>query len=243
MKAIVFVDVQKDFIDGALKNETAIEVTPKIVEFAKKCVADPDCKLYATRDTHEVTKYFPNDKFDMTKLEDFCKDPNSFNEKPLIKTGYLATLEGQRLQKEHCIEGTDGWMIDNRLMDVFFAGYAKDETGAEDTEHPVYNCTFVNKPTFGSFDLAEIIYEDDIAAVNKHNYLQGALHCHKKTLLDEIVLCGFCTDICVVSNALLLRAKFPNTKITVMKDLCAGVMPESHEAALKTMQMCQIDVM
>ena len=144
MKAVVFVDVQKDFIDGALRNERAIEVTPKIVEYAKKCVADPDCKLYATRDTHEATKYFPNDKFDMTKLEDFCKDPNSFNEKPLIKTGYLATLEGQRLQKEHCIEGTDGWMIDNRLMDVFFAGYAKDETGAEDTEHPVYNCTFVN---------------------------------------------------------------------------------------------------
>ena len=89
--------------------------------------------------------------------------------------------------------------IDDRLMDVFFAGFAKDEVGVEDKEHPVYNCTFVNKPTFGSFDLAEIIYEDDIAAVNKHNYLQGALHCHKKTLLDEIVLCGFCTDICCIS--------------------------------------------
>ena len=225
MKAVVFVDVQKDFIDGALKNEQAIAVTPKIVEFAKQCVADPDCKLYATRDTHEATKYFLNDKFDMTKLEDFCKDPNSFNEKPLIKTGYLATLEGQRLQKEHCIEVTDGWMIDNRLMDVFFAGYAKDETGVEDTEHPIYNCTFVNKPTFGSFDLAEIIDED-----------------FENKKLDEIVLCGFCTDICCISCGLLLRAKFPNTKITVMKDLCAGTTKENHEAALKVMQSCQIDI-
>ena len=227
MKAVVFVDVQKDFIDGALKNEQAIAVTPKIVEFAKQCAADPNCKLYATRDTHEKSDSLPE---------------SADGTIPEKHVGYLATLEGQKLPIEHCIEGTPGWMIDNRLMDVFFAGYVKDETCVEDTERLIYNCTFVNKPTFGSFDLAEIIYEDDIAAVNKHNYLQGALHCHKKTLLDEIVLCGFCTDVCVASNALLLRAKFPNTKITVMKDLCAGVTPETHEAALKTMRMCQIDV-
>ena len=210
MKAVVFVDVQKDFIDGALKNEQAIEVTPKIVEFAKECAADPDCKLYATRDTHEKTDSLPE---------------SADGTVPEKHVGYLTTLEGKRLPVEHCIELTDGWMIDNRLMEVLDG-----------------KCTFVNKPTFGSFDLAEIIHEDDIAAVNKHNYLQSALHCHKKTLLDEIVLCGFCTDVCVVSNALLLRAKFPNTKITVMKDLCAGVTPETHNAALKTMKMCQIDV-
>lgn len=210
MKAVVFVDVQKDFIDGALKNETAIEVTPKIVEFAKNCAADPNCRLYATRDTHDKTDTLPE---------------SADGTIPEMDVGYLTTLEGKRLPVEHCIELTDGWMIDNRLMEVLDG-----------------KCTFVNKPTFGSFDLAEIIYEDDIAAVNKHNYLQSALHCHKKTLLDEIVLCGFCTDICVVSNALILRAKFPNTKITVMKDLCAGVTPETHDAALKTMKMCQIDV-
>ena len=231
MKAVVFVDVQKDFIDGALKNEKAIEVTPKIVEFAKQCAADPDCKLYATRDTHEQTEY-GNDVIVPTNL---MKVPIH---------GYMTTLEGQKLPVEHCIEGTDGWMIDNRLMDVFFARYAADETGAEDTEHPIYNCTFVNKPTFGSFDLAEIINED---FNETYQYIEK-LHCNVKCLpktdakLDEIVLCGFCTDICVVSNAILLRAKFPNTKITVMKDLCAGATPETHEAALKTMQMCQIDV-
>ena len=193
MKAVVFVDVQKDFIDGALKNEQAIEVTPKIVEFAKECAADPDCKLYATRDTHEKTDSLPE---------------SADGTVPEKHVGYLTTLEGKRLPVEHCIELTDGWMIDNRLMEVLDG-----------------KCTFVNKPTFGSFDLAEIINED-----------------FENKKLDEIVLCGFCTDICVVSVALLLRAKFPNTTITVMKDFCAGVTPVTHDAALKTMRMCQIDV-
>ena len=212
MKAVVFVDVQKDFIDGALKNETAIEVTPKIVEFAKKCAADPDCKLYATRDTHEKTDVLPE---------------SSDGTVPEKHVGYLTTLEGKWLPVEHCIELTDGWLIDNRLMEVLDG-----------------KCTFVNKPTFGSFDLAEIINED---FNETYQYIEK-LHCNVKRLpktdakLDEIVLCGFCTDICVVSNALLLRAKFPNTKITVMKDLCAGVTPVTHDAALKTMRMCQIDV-
>ena len=191
MKAVVFVDVQKDFIDGALKNETAIEVTPKIVEFAKKCVADPDCKLYATRDTHQKTKYNVDIYGEGTPYD-----------------GYMMTLEGKWLPVEHCIELTDGWMIDNRLMEVLDC-----------------KCTFVNKPTFGSFDLVEIINED-----------------FETDKLDEIVLCGFCTDICCISCGLLLRAKFPNTKITVMKDLCAGTTKENHEAALKVMQSCQIDI-
>lgn len=59
---------------------------------------------------------------------------------------------------------------------------------------------------------------------------------------DEIVLAGFCTDICVVSNALILRSIFPNMKITVVEKACAGVTKESHDAAILTMKMCQIDV-
>lgn len=206
MKAVVFIDVQKDFIDGALRNEKAIEVVPKIIEFAEKCVANKNCKIYATRDTHEATKNLEH---------------TDHGELPL--DGYLTTLEGKKLPVEHCLEGTAGWMIDSRLMDVFKIG---ERVSMVDYEtQPEYACTFVNKPTFGSEDLKNIIAED----------FDGKE-------LDEIVLVGFCTDICVVSNALLLRAKFPNTKITVMKDLCAGVTPESHENALKTMQMCQIDV-
>ena len=78
------------------------------------------------------------------------------------------------------------------------------------------------KPTFGSTalagDIAKIAAEEDI----------------------EIELIGLCTDICVVSNALLLKAVMPEVTISVDPACCAGVTPESHEAALKTMQMCQI---
>ena len=59
---------------------------------------------------------------------------------------------------------------------------------------------------------------------------------------EEIEIIGLCTDICVVSNALILKAQFPEHKITVDSSCCAGVTPESHEAALTTMKMCQIEV-
>lgn len=79
----------------------------------------------------------------------------------------------------------------------------------------------VDKYTFGKIDWAAVLTGMDF---------------------DEIEIFGFCTDICVISNALILRAMFPNMKITVVKDCCAGVTPELHEAALKVMQSCQIDV-
>ena len=59
---------------------------------------------------------------------------------------------------------------------------------------------------------------------------------------DEIHLCGVCTDICVVSNALALRMFYPNTKIVVDASCCAGTTPENHKAALAVMKSCQINV-
>lgn len=59
---------------------------------------------------------------------------------------------------------------------------------------------------------------------------------------EEIVLTGVCTDICVISNAMILKAYFPETPIKVMGKLCAGVTPESHDNALKAMGPCQIEV-
>ena len=80
------------------------------------------------------------------------------------------------------------------------------------------------KPTFGSMNLAKDLKElseaDDI----------------------EIELVGLCTDICVVSNALLLKATMPEVKISVDAACCAGVTPEKHQAALETMRSCQIQV-
>lgn len=82
----------------------------------------------------------------------------------------------------------------------------------------------IDKPTFGSEVLAERLYE-----------LAGEDEL-------EIELVGLCTDICVVSNALLLKAKLPETAIKADASCCAGVTPESHEAALLTMKMCQIEI-
>lgn len=59
---------------------------------------------------------------------------------------------------------------------------------------------------------------------------------------DEIEIVGVCTDICVVSNALILKAMFPEMKITVDAECCAGVTPERHQAALLTMKSCQINI-
>lgn len=59
---------------------------------------------------------------------------------------------------------------------------------------------------------------------------------------DEIELVGTCTDICVVSNALILKALYPDTNIIVKASACAGLTKEKHEAALETMRSCQIDV-
>ena len=64
----------------------------------------------------------------------------------------------------------------------------------------------------------------------------------KEESLEEVELIGLCTDICVVSNALIIKAVFPDAVVKVDKTCCAGVTPESHEAALTTMGMCQIDV-
>ncbi len=82
----------------------------------------------------------------------------------------------------------------------------------------------IEKPTFGSTALAEYI---------SANYDPQTL---------RIQLIGLCTDICVVSNALLLKASFPETEISVDASCCAGVTVDSHNAALLTMKMCQINV-
>lgn len=76
---------------------------------------------------------------------------------------------------------------------------------------------YINKPTFGYMNWAEYKFE-------------------------EVELVGLCTDICVVSNALILKATFPEIEVSVDASCCAGVTPESHAAALTTMKMCQVKV-
>ena len=82
----------------------------------------------------------------------------------------------------------------------------------------------IEKPTFGSTELVEYI---------KATYDPNGI---------EIELIGLCTDICVVSNALLMKANFIETKVSVDSACCAGVTVDSHNAALLTMKMCQVHV-
>jgi nicotinamidase-related amidase len=100
---------------------------------------------------------------------------------------------------------------------------ASEDFGCQ-TSEVVRDSSIVNKPTFGSIDLAKMI--SDIASRED----------------IEIELIGLCTDICVVSNALMLKAFMPEVKISVDSACCAGVTPEKHEAALETMRSCQIFV-
>ena len=65
----------------------------------------------------------------------------------------------------------------------------------------------------------------------------------KEESLEEVEIIGLCTDICVVSNALIIKATFPDAVVKVDSSCCAGVTVATHEAALKTMAMCQIDIL
>ena len=114
---------------------------------------------------------------------------------------YLNTQEGRHLPVVHCVKGTHGWEIVDELLP-----YVKE---------------VVDKPTFGSLELADIVREKGYTDV-------------------EVV--GLCTDICVVSNVMILKAVLPEAVITVDSRCCAGVTKESHQSALDTMRMCQAEI-
>ena len=100
---------------------------------------------------------------------------------------------------------------------------------------PVEHCI---KGTKG-WEIAEGLYVEGCKIIDKPNF--GWPHWNKEKL-ENVELVGLCTDICVVSNALIIKAMFPDAILKVDSSCCAGVTPESHEAALKTMQMCQIEI-
>lgn len=184
MKALIIVDMQNDFIDGALGTPEAQAIVPNVVNKMKEH-KNTDTIILFTKDTH--------------------------------KEDYLDTPEGKKLPVPHCIEGTQGWSIAKPIGSEFRAdGYM---TYSSDT---VINGR-VLKSTFGSYDLLKILDDDEIE-------------------LDEIELCGVCTDICVISNAIMIKNFFPDVKVTVDASCCAGVTPEKHAAALEVMKSCQIDV-
>ena len=165
MKVLAIIDMQKDFIDGALGTKEAVAIVPKVAAR----LADGETGVF-TRDTHHAD--------------------------------YLLTQEGRKLPVPHCLEGTDGWQIDAALA-------------VEDA--PVFD-----KPGFGSPALIE--------------YLRSL------PALEGVEFIGLCTDICVITNAMMTKGALPEVPLSVRADCCAGVTAQSHETALQAMRMCQISI-
>jgi len=171
VKVLVVVDMQNDFIDGALGTAEAVAIVPAVAEKIKNF----DGRVIFTRDTHQPD--------------------------------YLSTQEGRNLPVEHCIKGTDGWQINDQLLPL------------------TKNAEIIDKPTFGSVELGKMLCE-----------LQA------KQPIESITLIGLCTDICVISNAMLIKANLTEVPVIVDAACCAGVTPDSHKQALGAMKMCQIAI-
>ena len=166
-KALVIIDMQVDFLIGALGNKECEAVVPEVLDILKTNRYDA---VFATKDTHQ---------------ED-----------------YMETQEGKNLPVVHCIEGTAGWQIDEKIEAALPAG-----------------SSVITKPTFGSVELAKAL-ED----------------------YDEVDLVGVCTGICVISNALVIKAFHPEMKINVIERATACVTPESKKTALDAMKLCHINI-
>ena len=167
---LIVVDMQNDFIDGALGTAEAVAIVPKVVEK----VRDFKGTVIFTRDTHGEN--------------------------------YMQTQEGRNLPVPHCIKGSRGWEVCPAL-------------------EPLRTGLTIDKPTFGSAELGKVLLELDT-----------------NEPVGSITLVGLCTDICVISNAMIAKAFLPEVPVTVDAACCAGVTPESHRNSLSAMKMCQVRI-
>lgn len=180
-KILVVIDMQNDFIDGALGSQEAINIVPNVIEKIQTYQQEGNA-IYFTQDTH--------------------------------KEDYLQTQEGKNLPVLHCIKGTTGWNLHASINELA-------EKIQADKKEPV----IFEKGIFGGENLAQVL----------------------RNLIDEpseteIELIGLCTDICVLSNAILFKTYLPEVLIKVDAACCAGVTPTTHHNALEAMKMCQIQV-
>lgn len=117
--------------------------------------------------------------------------------------------------------------------DTHFENYLETNEG----KHlPVQHCVYETS----GWEISKELDTDNAILVNKKTF--GYRGWYEFGFNEDVELVGLCTDICVVSNALILKAMYPEINISVDASCCAGVTPESHKAALTTMKMCQINV-
>lgn len=170
MKYLIVIDMQNDFVDGALGTEEAVSIVPNVV----KKIKNFNGKVLFTRDTHHAD--------------------------------YMDTQEGRNLPVSHCIEGTEGFELVSEVK-------------------ALCDSTPIDKPVFGSVELGMQLKEEN-----------------DKESIESITLVGLCTDICVISNAFVIKSFLPEVPIIVDASCCAGVTVESHLRALESMKTCQIQI-
>lgn len=167
---LIVVDMQNDFIDGALGTKEAVAIVPNV----EKLIKEFDGDVIFTRDTHGEN--------------------------------YMDTQEGKNLPVPHCIKGTHGWEIAPSL-------------------EALRTTTPVDKVTFGSSELGSLL-----------------VSMNKEDAISSITFAGLCTDICVISNVMIAKAFLPEVPVKVVANCCAGVSPETHDNALRAMEVCQVEV-
>lgn len=184
------IDMQNDFINGALGSDEAEKIVPNVVNYIKNNRAH----YIFTRDTHDGEKY-------------------------------KKSREGKYLPIQHCIKDTDGWQINSEVMRAI--------------ENSSNTYTIVNKSTFGTFKPQEIIK-------SLHDYIHHGEWREQPNDIDghdlNITIMGLDTDICVITNALIIKTAFPEANVNVVENCCAGSIRSMHEDALSVMKACQINI-
>lgn len=145
----------------------------------------------------------------------FTKDTHEVN--------YMDTQEGKYLPVAHCIKDTYGWELAPAIQEALYDVRGKYDSC--DTYFPYMTDHVITKPSFGSLDFVNLLYalNDDYG-------------------IDEVILMGLCTGICVMSQCMLAKATLPEVPIRVVEECCACVTPDSHKTAIDAMRLCQIEI-
>lgn len=194
-KILIIVDMQNDFVDGALGTAEAQAIVPKVADYIRNH-ADKNTVLLVTKDTHS--------------------------------SNYAETLEGKNLPVAHCIQNSYGWELNPAIQEAIYDTRGKYHSF--DSYFPYISDHIIEKPSFGSVDLQNLLYLlDDETGMQSGD-------------IAEITLMGLCTGICVLSNAILCKATLPEVPVNVVADCCACVTPNSHNTAIEAMKLCQINI-
>lgn len=233
MKVLVVIDVQNDFVTGSLGSPEAVAAIPSIKE-----------KISSFLHLNTTRRAIAQSRQDVQDAQ--SKQGEHKEDTALCDKNEQPAACAQSKQGEQCECDKEDAAGEKRV--VVFTQDTHEQTYLETQEGknlPVEHCVkgtsgweivddvramaptahVFEKPTFGSEEL--VAYLKDL---------------NKEEAITAIELIGFCTDICVISNTLLLKAALPEVPLIVDETCCAGVTPETHEAALQVLRSCQVQV-